>query len=129
MQYYSQLFISRPSTRGDFIRGHLPCISEDDISMLKSVCTEEEITKTTKNMSPMKSLGPDGYQPIFYQCTWSTTAQSGVAFVKSILNGNPPPEGTSDALLVLVPKIESPSNISQFRPISLCNISYKITKK
>lgn len=39
------------------------------------------------------------------------------------------PEGAADAHLVLLPKTDKPSKITQFRPISPCNVSYKIVIK
>lgn len=85
------------------------------------------ISKALKSMSPMKAPGPDGFQLIFYQRTWIITDKSVVPFVKRLLRGESIPEGSADALHVLVPKINKPSNINQFRLISLCNVSYKIT--
>ena len=41
----------------------------------------------------------------------------------------PPPEGTNDTLLVLIPKTDHPKLISHFRPISLCNVNYKVVTK
>lgn len=31
--------------------------------------------------------------------------------------------------LILIPKVDSPETINQFRPISLCNFAYKIIAK
>lgn len=39
------------------------------------------------------------------------------------------PEGTNDALVVLIPKVIKPESITKFRPISLCNVLFKTIKK
>lgn len=52
-----------------------------------------------------------------------------ISFVNRTLEGKSLVEGTTYALLVLVPKIDKPSRINQFRLISLCNVNYKIATK
>jgi hypothetical protein len=34
-------------------------------------------------------------------------------------------DGRNDMIIVLMPKVESPESISQYKPISFCNVLYK----
>ena len=39
------------------------------------------------------------------------------------------PEGVNDTTIVLIPKVDNPQCLAEFRPISLCNVVYKIIAK
>jgi hypothetical protein len=39
------------------------------------------------------------------------------------------PEGWNNTTIVLIPKVDNPEKVTQFRPISLCNVVYKVISK
>lgn len=46
-----------------------------------------------------------------------------------MLHGKGMPENLNDTFITLIPKLDSPDLPSQFRPIGLCNVAYKIITK
>jgi hypothetical protein len=49
--------------------------------------------------------------------------------IRSFLAGNVIPDGFCDSVTVLIPKVNKAKHLSKFRPISLCNVLYKIASK
>ena len=88
-----------------------------------------ETTKALKSMKPFKALGPDGFQPIFFQKYWDIVRPNVHKLVIQAFETGDFDSDVNDTLLVLIPKVGNPEEIKQFRPISLCNVFYKISSK
>ena len=80
-------------------------------------------------MAPNKSPGPDGFTAGFYQYHWNTLGPSVTRAVLNFLNRGGASDGLNKTTIVLIPKVKNPQDIKQFRPISLCNVVYKLCSK
>lgn len=80
-------------------------------------------------MHPDKSPGPDGMTPGFYQRYWGIVSADVIGIVRRFFITGGFPEQLTDTIIVLVPKKKNPQLMTDLRPISLCNILYKIVAK
>jgi hypothetical protein len=49
--------------------------------------------------------------------------------VKKFFSDGIMPPGINDTTIVLIPKGDNPEELKDFRPISLCNVIYKVISK
>ena len=89
----------------------------------------EEVWRALKQMHPIKSPGPNGMSPIFYQKYWDTVGSNVINCVLNALNSGVMPSNLNNTYIFLIPKVKSPQKVTEFRPISLCNMIYKIISK
>ena len=82
-----------------------------------------------KQMAPLKAPGPDGMPPIFYQSYWHVVGEDVIAAVLSCLTSGKIPASLNHSYVTLIPKTKSPEKVTEYRPISLCNVIYKLISK
>ncbi|XP_048591584.1 uncharacterized protein LOC125576203 [Brassica napus] len=80
-------------------------------------------------MHPDKAPGPDGMTALFYQKFWDIVKEDLTLMVNKFLFDGTVTNGLNDTNICLIPKTPKPNDMAQFRPISLCNVSYKIISK
>ena len=85
--------------------------------------------KALKQMHLLTAPGPDGMPPLFYHHFWPTVKFIVIHTVLNFLNHGSAPLKFHDTHIVLIPKIKNPEKVTDYRPISLCNVAYKIASK
>jgi hypothetical protein len=101
---------------------------EMNIGMLRNF-TETEVEIALKQMHPLKSPGPDGFSACFYQRSWPIVRAEVCSAVLDFLNNDRFDNALNETYIVLIPKKKNPTCITEYRPISLCNVIYKLIAK
>ena len=91
--------------------------------------TKEEVEVALKQMAPLKAPGPDVMPPIFFQHYWDSVGDDIAKVVLFCLNSKEFLPCLNHTYITLIPNIKSPEFISEFRPIVLCNVLYKLVSK
>lgn len=104
-------------------------LTEQELEDVASPITPTEIHEAIKSMSPYKAPGNDGLQAIFYQANWDIVGAKVVDFALNAFKDGYFDEKLNETLLCVIPKVERPETINQFRPISLCNVVVKLIAK
>jgi hypothetical protein len=84
-----------------------------------------EIDEIVRRMSCDKSPGPDGFNGLFMKRCWQIIKYDFYALCEEFYVGSANLECINSSYITLVPKIANPETVSDFKPISLLNISLK----
>ena len=90
---------------------------------------DEEIVSTLWSLKAFKALGPDGLHAGFFQRFWLIVGDSVKEEIMNVFLCRKIPDYINSTNIILIPKIQIQESISSFRPISFCNLVYKIITK
>lgn len=89
----------------------------------------QEIKEIIKDMRNNAAPGPDGLNASFYKATWDLIGKDTVESVQNNYRTGHMPYQINNTFLALIQKINNPATPRDYRPISLCNVIYKIIAK
>ena len=106
-----------------------PRLSDVERDIISGVASEEEIRNAMWSLKPFKAPGPDGLHAGFFQKFWPVVGGSMIEEVKRIFVERVMPDFLNQTHIALIPKIQGPETLGNYRPISLCNTVYKVVTK
>ena len=88
-----------------------------------------EVEKTLKQMHPTTAPSLDDTPPLFYQHLWPTVRETVICNTLNFLSHGMAPPKFHETHIVLIPKTKDLVRVTNYRPISLCNVAYKLASK
>ncbi|XP_021751699.1 uncharacterized protein LOC110717342 [Chenopodium quinoa] len=103
---------------------HLPSLSDTHRQSLLAPFSADDIKRAMFSIADDKSPGPDGFSSAFFKTYWHEVGNHVITAVQFFFAHGYLLKDWNRTFLVLIPKVDHPEFISQFRPIGLCNVVY-----
>jgi hypothetical protein len=128
--FYKTLYTSEGTTDMDSVLNTIAVkVTTEMNGALLAPVSEQEVKEALFQMFPTKAPEPNGFPAHFFQRHWELCGKEVTSVVLRILRGGDDASEINNTFIVLIPKVVSTEELGQFRPISLCNVLYKITSK
>ncbi|GAU18658.1 hypothetical protein TSUD_124910 [Trifolium subterraneum] len=124
-KHFSETLEDRPTLDGIFFQGLTP----DEVLELTTPFSGAEIKEVVVSFDGNKSPGPDGFNFSFFKRFWDILKDEvGIMFDQFFVTADLPCNFSS-YFITLIPKVDAPKKIGDFRPISLVGSLYKLVSK
>lgn len=104
------------------------CSEVDSIKLEREV-SKDEIKDVIFHMPGYKSSGPDGFTTEFFKEAWPVIGEDVTKVIQSFFAKGFLPKGLNSTILALIPKKVEAKMMKDYRPISCCNVLYKVISK
>ncbi|GKV48452.1 hypothetical protein SLEP1_g55265 [Rubroshorea leprosula] len=129
MNYFKGLFSEEEWQRPKLDGISFKQLDEADNDFLTATFSEEDIKNAVWDCDSFKSPGPDGFNFRFIKAMWEEIKQDVIGFVQEFHEHGKLVRGSNSSFIALIPKVENPYRIEDYRPISLIGVMYKILAK
>ena len=91
--------------------------------------SKQEVWNVISMMVNNKAPGPNGFNALFFKKAWNIIGDDIFAAVNEFFTTGKILKQINHAIIALIPKHDQASQVNHFRPISCCNLLYKIVSK
>lgn len=106
-----------------------PTLSENAKALLIAPVTTDQIDMALKSIKDSKAPGCDGFNALFFKKAWHIIKPGIYEAILDFFDGKPLLKQWNCTSITLVPKVDSPSSVKDYRPIACCNVIYKLISK
>ena len=104
-------------------------VPKENASNLSCPVSIGEVEHALKSFKKYCSPGPDGWPVEFYLFFFDLLKNELLSAVDTTRVTGIIPASLNSTFIALIPKKDNPQNFAEFRPISLCNLLYKLISK
>ncbi|GKE35688.1 sodium/hydrogen exchanger 6, partial [Tanacetum coccineum] len=130
INHYTE-FLSQSGTTTHFHSNDLFCnrLSMEAANSMIPEVSEKEIRDTMFSMGDNKAPGPDGFLAAFFKEAWDIIGVDVCKAIKEFFINDILLKELNHTIIALIPKVNTPLRINDYRPISCCNTLYKCISK
>jgi hypothetical protein len=125
----NMLTSSNPSSIDLVVNSVDQVVTPEMNDILLQPVTEDEVKIALFQIPPSKAPGPDGMTALFFQKYWHVLSADITYAVLNCISFRKILKSVNFTHIALIPKVANLESMGQFRPISLCNVLYKLVSK
>jgi hypothetical protein len=119
-EYFANLFTSEVhEVDQEVLRDVNRRVTTNMNHLLLAPFSREEVKKALFSIGDLKAPGPDGLHAIFFKRFCNMLGEELTDEVLHAINTSTIPDGWNETTIVMIPKVENPDKVAQYRPISM----------
>ncbi|KAJ9553900.1 hypothetical protein OSB04_017945 [Centaurea solstitialis] len=127
--FFKRKFSSNSEVRPTFNSSKTKRLTRGEALSLELPFEEDEVWLAIKDCGSDKSPGPDGFSFGFVKKFWGILRVEFMEALRWFWDKEVMGPGCNSSFLTLIPKTSNPCGLSDFRPISLIGVFYKVVTK